>query len=98
MPLLKEKITLYLAPWQVRMAKDFLPSKFRKFERLEIIKFIDKRHWVMYRVPIDKLRNWVLYLTDEQIAIVKAKFNIKTAVSGININEAMLQSGEIAFK
>lgn len=98
MALVKKGFTLFLAQWQIRMAKDFLPARIKKFDRLIIPEFIDKRHWVMYRVPIDKKHGWVLYLTDEQIAIVKTKLNIRTAISGINVNEDMINNGEISFK
>jgi hypothetical protein len=91
----KEPFTLYLAAWQTRMIQDFMRKKFTKV-------------WVKpgviqcpasYKIPVDGLsrRDWVLYLTDEQLVIVKEKFGLKTVVTGININEALIKNKSVVF-
>jgi hypothetical protein len=92
-------LTLYLAPWQVRMAKDFLPAKTRRFTKVVISRIIDKKHWVTYRVPVLGLskKNWNLYLTDEQQLIVRANFGLKSNVNCLNITEEQIVKGGVAF-
>ncbi|MEN6375387.1 MAG: hypothetical protein ABFD75_11495 [Smithella sp.] len=90
--------TLYLSPWQVRLAKDFLPRVVKKFSKIKIEPGVITCP-ASYKIPVDGLskRDWVLYLTDEQIAIVQEKFNLKTKISGINITEALIKSKAVAF-
>jgi hypothetical protein len=94
----KENFTLYLAPWQVRMAKDFLPRSSKKIDRIIIRPRVIKCP-ASYKIPIKGFGkgDWVLYLTDEQMAIIKDKFNLKTAVSGINVTDELLTNNSIAF-
>jgi hypothetical protein len=88
--------TLFLAPWQIRMAKDFLPLK-----RITRVTF--KPGVIVcpasYKVPVDGLsrRDWILYLTDEQVTIVKERFGLKTALSGVNITAPQIKSGAVVF-
>jgi len=88
--------TLYLAPWQVRLAKDFLTIR-------QITKVVIKPGVIKcpasYKIPIEGLsrRDWVLYLTDEQMTIVKEQFKLRTAISGININQTLLQNKSVVF-
>lgn len=98
MPPLVDKVTLFLATWQIRMVKDHLRIKAKKIDRVLISRIIDKRQWVMYMGPPEIYRNWHLYLTDEQIAVVKEKFKLKTAIAALNITKESLDAGDIAFK
>ena len=99
MPPAKGTITLKLAPWQARMAKDFLSARIAKIERVRISSILDKKHWVTYRVPVEGIsrNSWLLYLTDTQIVRVQEKFGIKTAISAINVNDALIKEGMIVF-
>ena len=98
MPPATETFKLFLAPWQVRMIKDFLPRVTRKIEKI-VIKPGVIRCPASYKIPVDGLRrgDWVLYLTDEQMVIIKEKFQLKTPVSGINITEELIKNRSVAF-
>jgi hypothetical protein len=95
----KGSITLKLASWQVRMAKDYLSTRISKIESVSISSILDKRHWVTYRVPIEGISksSWLLYLTDLQIKRIQEKYGIKTAISALNITEALIKEGTIVF-
>lgn len=92
-----EAFTLYLANWQSRMVKDFLTS--RKVSRI-IVKPGVIQCPASYKIPANGIskRDWVLYLTDEQMVIIKEKFKLKTDVSGINITEELIKLKSVAFK
>lgn len=96
MALRKAPFTLFLAPWQIRMAKDFLPLK--RITRITLKPGVITCP-ASYKIPPEGLsrRDWVLYLTDEQLAIVKERMSLKTAVSGINITPQLIKSGAITF-
>ncbi len=98
MPPAAETFKLILAPWQVRMIKDFLPRLSKKFEKIIINPGVI-RCPASYKIPVDGLRrgDWVLYLTDEQMVIIKEKFNLKTPVTGINITEELIKNKSVAF-
>jgi hypothetical protein len=95
----KGSITLKLASWQVRMAKDCLSARIAKIESVSISSILDKRHWVTYRVPIEGISksSWLLYLTDLQIKRIQEKYDIKTAISALNVTEALIKEGTIVF-
>ncbi len=94
----KEEFTLYLAPWQVRMAKDFLPRVSKLISKV-IIKPGVIRCPASYKIPDKGLNkgDWVLYLTDEQMVIVRERFGLRTAISGINVTEALIKEKSVAF-
>ena len=98
MPPVAETFNLFLAPWQVRMIKDFLPRVTRKIEKIAIKPGVI-RCPASYKIPVEGLRrgDWVLYLTDEQMVIIKEKFQLKTPVSGINITEELIKNRSVAF-
>jgi hypothetical protein len=96
MALRKAPFTLFLAPWQIRMAGDFL--RFKKITRVTL------RPGVIicpasYKIPPEGLsrRDWVLYLTDEQLTIVKERLGLKTLISGINVTPQLIKNGAITF-
>ena len=95
----KGSIKLKLASWQVRMAKDYLSTRVSKIESVSISSILDKRHWVTYRVPIEGISktSWLLYLTDLQIKRIQEKYDIKTAISAINVTDALIKEGAIVF-
>jgi hypothetical protein len=95
----KEEFTLFLAPWQIRMINDFLPGKLKKIEKV-IIKPGIIYCPVSYKIPDMGLsrRDWILYLTDEQIRIVKDQFNSRTAITSINITEELIKNKSVVFK
>jgi hypothetical protein len=104
MPNDKKTITLYLSSWQKRMMKDYLePAALKKISLEKLtritIKVIDKNQWVMYRQPIDFIKNsWNLYLTDEQINAVSVKLGIRARFSALNISPELMQKGDIMFE
>lgn len=98
-------ITLYLASWQKRMMKDYMPrSAFKKTPLEKITKVIIKPGRIKcpasYKIVIDWRRTgeWVMYLTDEQINIVHENFGLRTPISSINVSPETIQSGDIAFQ
>jgi hypothetical protein len=94
----KETFTLFLAPWQTRIVNDFLSGRIKKIEKVLINPGVI-RCPASYKIPVEGIskRDWVLYLTDEQMGIVKEKFNLKTAVTGINITEALIKNKNVVF-
>ena len=95
-------VTLYLAEWQRRMLKDNVKAANLKSITLSKItkvgiSIIDRKQWVMYRQPIDKIKGWNLYLTDEQIKIVKEKTGLRTGLSALYISPELLSSGAVVF-
>jgi hypothetical protein len=95
---IKETFTLYLAPWQTRMVKDFLPGM-KRVGKVTIKPGVITCP-ASYKIPAAGLsrRDWILYLTDEQVVIVKERFNLKTPISGINITEDLIKGKYVAFK
>jgi hypothetical protein len=97
-----ETVTLYLAGWQKRMLKDFMPASLFKVKNIArvtkvAVAVIDKRQWVMYRQPMDGIRgSFNLYLTDEQIAIVGDRAGVQK-LSALNISPDMVASGAVTF-
>jgi hypothetical protein len=104
MPPTKEALTLYLAPWQKRMIKDFMPaSSFQKRSIKEISKIVIKigvGHCPQsYKIPLKGMvrGDWVMYLTDEQMVNVRDFFGSKTPITSINVSPEFLKAGDIAF-
>jgi hypothetical protein len=95
----KETFTLYLAPWQIRMAHDFLPSDVKQLVSVKIKPGVI-RCPASYKIPDRGLsrHDWVLYLTDEQMIIVHERFNLKTPISGINVTPDLIEKGSITFR
>ena len=96
----KKSVTLYLAGWQKRMIMDFTGISAKKRLTRIVVARIPKKEWVMYRQPFEVMKagQWNLYLTDEQIRIVRDKLGVRAKVSALNISPKLLKSGEIAFK
>lgn len=99
-----ESLSLYLAPWQKRMVKDLMPpSALRGKSIRDITKVMIKNPRIKcpasYKIPIEGIRrgDWVMYLTDEQMVMVKEYLNLKTTISSINISPQFVKSGEIVF-
>jgi hypothetical protein len=99
MATVQASVTITLTPWQFRMANDFLPVK-PKTGKLVISRIIDKIHWVTYKMPMEAnpKSSWNLYLTDQQIARIQKTFDVKVNFSAINITEASMKEGKIAFR
>jgi hypothetical protein len=95
----KESLTLELAPWQIRMAMDNLPEKYKKITRVSISIRIDPNSIRTYRVPNLPIAkdHWSLYLTDEQMKIVKENFKTTLNPVRVMINDASLNSAHIQF-
>lgn len=94
----ERRFALNLAPWQSRMTKDFLNTD-------KYIEIVEIKPGVIYcpasyKIPVAGLsrRDWVLYLTDEQMKIVQKEFDLREPVSGINITEGQIKRGEVVFR
>jgi hypothetical protein len=94
----EKTFTLNLVPWQSRIAKDFLELEIY-VDAVEINPGVIKCP-ASYKIPAEGLsrRDWVLYLTDEQMEIVQKEFGLKEPVSGINITEGQINKGEVVFR
>jgi hypothetical protein len=94
----KETFTLTLAPWQIRMTHDFLHTAEKKVSKVIVIPGVIHCPG-SYLVPEKGLsvRDWVLYLTDEQMVTVKEQFKLRTPIHGINITEDLLKNKSITF-
>lgn len=100
-----ETLTLYLAPWQKRMMKDFLSATLLKKIRLKDITKIIIRNPKMpcpksYLTPPFVMRrdDWRLYLTDEQLNIINDKLHLRIPLTSINISKDILEHGDLIFK
>lgn len=86
--------------WQQRMAKDFSGLKRAgKFNKV-IIEFKPGGCPASYEIPPDGMRrgDWLLYLTDSQMAVVKEKLGLRTAISSINITPDIMKSKAVIFQ
>ena len=95
MPIPKS-IILTLTDWQKRMVADFA----RKADVNKIkISIIDRRQWVMYRVPVlsTQTKAWNLYLTAAQIKKVSAAFGGEVKPSALSISADKVKAGAIEF-
>ena len=94
----EKTFTLNLVPWQARLAKDFLDLDF--YVDAVVIKLGVIKCPASYKIPAEGLsrRDWVLYLTDEQMKVVQKEFDLKEAVSGINITEGQIKKGDVVFQ
>lgn len=97
-------ITLYLAPWQKRMMKDFMSLeqlkkiKYSKVTQMRLVNF-DIRCPMSYKISAEGIRkgDWIIYLTDEQINIFRTKMNLRLPITSINITDKNLENGTISF-
>jgi len=93
-----ESFELVLDSWQSRMAQDFLD-----FER-PVVSVTIKPGVIQcpasYKIPVEGLswRDWVLYLTNEQMEIVQKHFGLDKPITGINITDSLIKKGEIIFQ
>lgn len=96
----KRSVTLYLESWQQRMAKDFSGLKRAGRWSSLVIEFGPGGCPSSYLVPPDGMRkgDWLLYLTDAQMAHVKEQFSLRTPISSINITPDAMKSGAVVFK
>ena len=98
------KITLFLAPWQKRMMKDFMSReqlkkiKFSRVTQMRLRNF-DIRCPMSYKIPAEGIRrgDWIIYLTDEQINIFRSKMNLRVPITSLNITDKTLENGSISF-
>jgi hypothetical protein len=95
---LKRSFKMYLAPWQTRIVRDFL--ELRKLPKTVTIKPGLGPCPNSYKIPAEGIsrRDWLLYLTDEQMIIVKEQFKLPTPISSINITERLLKNKDVVFK
>jgi hypothetical protein len=94
----RNAFTLNLVPWQSRLAKDFLDLNY--YVDAVVINPGVIECPASYKIPPEGLsrRDWVLYLTDEQMRIVQQEFDLKEPVSGINITDRHLKKGDVVFQ
>lgn len=94
----RNAFTLNLVPWQSRLAKDFLDLNY--YVDAVVINPGVIECPASYKIPPDGLsrRDWVLYLTDEQMKIVQQEFDLKEPVSGINITDKQIEKGDVVFQ
>jgi hypothetical protein len=101
----EQTVTLYLAPWQKRMVKDFVSSsviKSKDFARINKVMIVMKKGGCLasYKLPATGMRidDWLLYLTDEQMNIMSEALGLRTPISSVNISGADITSGVISFR
>ena len=94
----EKTFTLKLVPWQSRIAKDFLDLEYY-IDAVEINPGVIKCP-ASYKIPPEGLskRDWVLYLTGEQMETVQEVFGLKEPISGINITEGQIKRGDVVFR
>lgn len=94
----ERRFALKLADWQSRMVKDFLETN----KTVEIVEIKPGIIYcpASYKIPVAGLsrRDWVLYLTDEQMETVQNEFDLREPVTGINITEGQMRRGEVVFR
>jgi len=99
-----QQITLFLASWQKRLLKDFLPKDYLKRLRIDkidrMIIWNPKRQCLnSYKIAAVGIRweDWLMYLTDEQMNIVRDKLGLRVPISSINVTAEALKSRMIRF-
>lgn len=99
-----KEITMYLAPWQKRIMVDFLSKdQLKKFAITKVTRIVIKNPkdlcLMSYKIMASGMRrdDWLLYLTDEQMNIVKQELGLRVAISSINITGPDLARGAIRF-
>jgi hypothetical protein len=101
----KEKtLSLYLAPWQKRMMKDFMSKSSLRGKSIKdikklVIKPIIGKCPMSYKIAMKGIRidDWILYLTDEQMIIIGDFLGSRIPISSINISPEFIKAGDIAF-
>lgn len=98
-----DEVTLYLAPWQMRMLKDF-SSKARLGAPLEKITKMILRNpkgtcLASYKLPAKGMikDDWLIYLTDEQMVVIKDKLKLRAQISSVNVSPEAVKSSAIVF-
>ncbi len=97
-------LVLYLTSWQKRMVRDFVTAspgakvKIRDWTRI-IVGPGPIKCPASYKIPFHGIRkgDWYLYLTDEQMVQVKEALKLKTAVTGINITDSLIEKKVVGF-
>ncbi len=93
-------VTLYLESWQKRMLRDF--SDIRLIDKIN--KMIVKPGKIYcpasYKIPALGMRkdDWVIYLTDQQMAQVKEQLKLRTTITSLNITADAMKSGAVQFR
>ncbi len=97
----EEKVVLYLEPWQKNMVADFATLKRKNVTKLvvDITKIKLGGCLRSYLIPVEGMRkgDWLLYLTDSQSMRLKEELKLRTAVPSLNVTEAAVKGGAIAF-
>lgn len=101
----KAELVLFLAPWQKRMVRDFMPPALlggrtpAEITRI-VLKYKPRACPASYKLGIDGIRkgDWLLYLTDEQMINVREHLKSNVQVPALNITTAFVKSGEVAFR
>lgn len=88
-----------LDPWQIRMVQDFTGMKFRHLGVI-VVKPGVITCPASYKIPPEGIskHDWVLYLNNEQIKMVRKYYKIKDRISGINITAELIKKGDVAFR
>ncbi len=105
MPQTKEPLTLYLAPWQKNMVRDFMSSRDLKNKPISEISKITIKYKLgrcpsSYKIPEKGMvkGDWIMYLSEEQIARVQAFTGSKVRINSVNISPSFLEKGEVVFE
>ena len=99
-----QELTLYLAPWQKRMMSDFMTKEQLKKIAIDKVTRMKIRNPIgqclmSYKILATGMRkdDWLIYLTDEQMNIMKIGLGLRARISSINITKQALESGAISF-
>jgi hypothetical protein len=94
----EKSFKLDLHSWQKRIVQNFIGDNIKATQ--VIIKPGAIYCPASYKIPVNGLskKDWVLYLDDDQLQVVKEEFNLASEVSGIIITEGLLERQEIVFQ
>ncbi len=90
-------LKLKLEKWQARMAMD-------NIERKRSLKYMLVRSDVIkcpasYKIPVEGLsrKDWLMYLTSEQMDLFQEAFGLKEPISSLNITDTHIDNKEVVF-
>jgi hypothetical protein len=97
--MIKEKVTLYLEPWQKRMLKDYIRGIITvKVITKVVIDFTKPVHLNTYRLPFTDPREGIeFYFTDQQKDYLEELTQLKN-VDSMRIEKAMFEAGTIEIR
>ncbi len=97
---------IYLTGWQKRMIWEFMSEKEKEIFRLRNeppfmmkLEYREPDCPASYKIPPEGMRigDYVVFLSDAQIAQVQEELQLKAPISEINVSEMAIKAGNVQF-